>query len=139
MSRKLKAYFAHSRQTKDLPEKRHIMEILNNRTVKVIDSFEDDAVNFYKSVDYAVGRAIWIKNLQKIRECDMLVAWIPELHTPSFMGTAYEICFAYMSHPTKFIQVITPRKPMFLAYIIGGGNQLFSSIEAFEKLRRAAW
>ncbi|MCP4651654.1 MAG: hypothetical protein GY853_16455 [PVC group bacterium] len=147
MSKILKAYFAHGWRSKSHPDKQRILDILKERKVEVIDPFvgEDEMCakygeeDYYPNCNYKLGRAIWLKDLQHIRECDMVVAWIPEGVEGRFMGTSYEMCYAFMQYPPKFMQIISPLKHPFFAYLISGGNQHFTSIEAFEKLRKEKW
>jgi len=147
MSKKLKAYFAHPWRSKDLPDKQRIIDILESRKVEVIDPFTGEnelcekygEKDYYPNCNYELGRAIWLKDLQQIRNCDMVVAWIPDNVEGRVMGTSYELCYAFMQYPAKFIQIISPLKHPFFAYLISGGNQHFTSIDSFEKLRKEQW
>ncbi len=132
--RRLKAYFIHGFiGFDDCKEYEKIIDILASRKVKIHEQIVGNAEYSYED-----GREVYLNHLRRIRECDMVVAWMPH-RNEAYPNIAYSLCYTFTQVPSKFIQVITPLKYAYLAYIISGGNQLFEDIEAFEKLRRLKW
>jgi len=145
MTKKLKAYLAHSWRSRDHPDKQRIIDILKQRRVDVIDPFDGEEelcakfgeTDYYPNCNYKLGRAIWDKDMQQVRNCDVLIAWIPDDVEGRFMGTSYEICYAHEHN--KFIQIISPLKHPFFAFLVSKGHQWYGSIESFERLRKEKW
>lgn len=134
-------YFAHPYNKRKSKAKYKIKQILKERSVNVIDPFigeykllkEHGVKEYYDDPKYKLAREIWIRDLQKVRECKMLLAWSPE---PS-LGTAVELFYAYTHH--KFIQIISKKKHPLFAYVLTGGNQLFETVDDFEKFNVCRW
>lgn len=137
----IKCYFAHPYNKRKSKDKYKIKKILKERNVDVIDPFigefkllkEHGVDEYYNDPKYKLAREIWIRDLQKVRECEMLLAWSPE---PS-LGTAVELFYAYTQK--KFIQIISAKKHPLFAYVLTGGNQLFETIDEFDKFNVYRW
>ena len=142
VSKKLRCYFSHPYEKRHSKKKYRIKKVLEERGVEVIDPFigefkilrkhniEED---YYNNPKFKAAREMWIKDLKQVRECDMIVAWIPE---PS-IGCSAEIQYAYKKK--KFIQIISPIKHPSFAYVLTGANQQFESVKDFENLRIMRW
>jgi len=135
----LKAYLAHPYDKRKSTSKYKIKKTLEERGVEVVDPFKGEYVilrkhgvkEYYSEPKYKMARELWIKDLQEIKDCDMLVAWVPD--DENCRGTCVEIYHAYLHK--KFIQIISPARHPSFAYVLTGGNQMFESIEDFVKLR----
>ena len=158
---KLRAYFAHPYKTIGSEGEKRIIDILEERKVKVINPFdtEDDVLEKYNDKPLRkLGRDIWIKDLNQISKCNIFVVWMPDM--PVF-GCAAELQYALEWQKEKreinrhirmktgvgfdrqdepyLIQMITKRKNPLIAYAIDYGNQLFETIDEFDKLQISRW
>lgn len=143
--KRLRCYFAHPYESKDGPEAKWIIEILESRKVIVVNPFdgEDEMMlakygrtNYYPDPPYKMGRDIWAKDERQVAECDMILVYVPEGVRLSG-GCGIEMRMAYLWH--KFIQIISISKHPAFAYVLTGGNQMFESIDDFENLRVLRW
>lgn len=141
----LKCYFAHSWRSKDHPDKFRILEALKKMKIEVIDPFvgEDDLCfqyderDYYPNCNYKLGRAIWVKDLAQIRDCDMFLMWVDSSAPGRFMGTSYELAYAFGLG--KHIQIISDLRHPCMAYVLCHGNRQYDTIEDFEHSRRIRW
>lgn len=137
----INCYFAHPYNKRKSKVKYRIKKILRARNVNVIDPFigeykilkEHGVKEYYEDPKYKLAREIWIRDLQKVRECQMLLAWSPE---PS-LGTAVELFYAYTQK--KFVQIISEKKHPLFAYVLTGGNQLFETVDDFDAFNVCRW
>lgn len=158
MNIKLKAYFAHPHSKRDSGKKYRIKRALKESGVEVIDPFIDEfkmmrehgIKDYYDKPTYKLGREIWNKDLAQIRDCNMMVVWIPEVS----MGTSAElqyglewqkrIRFQDKGKPAEekrpfLIQMITKIKHPLIAYALQFGNQQYYSVKDFETKRQFKW
>jgi len=141
----LSCYFAHSWISKDHPDKIRIVKALEEMKIEVIDPFngEDDLctkhgeIDYYPNCNYKLGRDIWVKDLGQIREADMFLMWIDSSAPGRFMGTSYEMAYAF--NLGKHIQIISDLRHPYMAYVLCDGNRQYNTIEDFENQRRIRW
>lgn len=144
INEKLKCYFAHSWRSKDHPDKKRIVAALERMKIEVIDPFnnEDDLCveygekEYYPNCNYKLGRAMWIKDLEQIRKCDMFLLWSTS-DQPQSAGKFYELAYAF-DHG-KHIQIISDLRHPCMAYVLCHGNRQYNTIEDFENARRIRW
>ena len=142
---KLSCYFAHSWRSKDHPDKIRIIKALEQMKIDVIDPFngEDDMcskydeTDYYPNCNYKLGRDIWVKDLSQIREADMFLMWVDSSMPGRFMGTSYELAYAF--NLGKHIQIISDLRHPCMAYVLCHGNRQYNTIEDFENQRRIRW
>ena len=140
-AKKMKCYFAHPYDLRKSAGKYRIRRLLLDRDVIVVDPFigefkilkKHGVKEYYANPKYKAARELWIKDLQQVRDCDMIVAWIPD---PS-IGCSAELQEAYRYH--KFIQIISPILHPSFAYVLTGPNQQYLSIDDFERYRVLRW
>ena len=139
--KKMKCYFAHQYDLRKSAGKYRIRKLLLERDIEVVDPFigefkilkKHGVSEYYAKPKYEAARELWIKDLQQVRECDMIVAWFP---SPS-IGCSAELQEAYRHH--KFIQIISPLLHPSFAYVLTGPNQQYLSIDDFERYRVYRW
>jgi nucleoside 2-deoxyribosyltransferase len=148
---KLKCYFAHPYKSRNTPEEERLIEIIENRNIEIIGPFknEDDLLakhgvkEYYeKHPPYKLARTIWINDLTEIRKADIVIFWIPFRS----MGTGAELQYALGIQQKRFkenkpylIQIITKEVHPLIAYALHSGNQLFRSIDDFDRIRQSDW
>ncbi len=153
---KLRVYFAHPSKMIDSDDEKRIIEILKSRQLDVINPFEKEAsiraqidLKTWKgSMPKNIARQLWISDLSFINICDIIVAWFPIYEA---IGTAAEVQHALdlqkkyyytrKNYKSKgiLIQIISKiRHPLF-AYALQHGNQLYDTIDDFERFRLSDW
>ncbi len=141
----LSCYFAHSWISKDNPDKIRIVKALEQMKIEVIDPFTNEdklceefgETDYYPFCNYKLGRAIWVKDLAQIRQADMFLMWVDSHMQGRFMGTSYELAYAF--NLGKHIQIISDLRHPYMAYVLCGGNRQYDTIEDFENSRRIRW
>jgi len=149
---------AHPYNKKSTPNKYKIKRILKERGVEVIDPFigefklmrEHGIKDYYDKPDYKVAREMWVKDLAQIRDCNMILVWLPH----DSIGTAAELMYALewqkrIRYQDKelpsderrafLIQIIAAKKHPLFAYALQFGNQQFENVIAFEKMNVMRW
>jgi len=144
-SGKLKCYFAHPWRSRESPDKKRIIAALEGMKIEVVDPFmgEDNLCtkygekDYYPNCNYKLGRALWIKDLAQIRDCDMFLMWADSKIPGRFMGISYELAYAFALG--KHIQIISDLRHPYMAYVLCHGNRQYNNIEDFEKSCRIRW
>ena len=153
---KLRVYFAHPSKMIGSDDEKRIIQILKDRKLDVINPFDEEAsiriqinLKTWKDTmpkDFA--RKLWVNDLAFINTSDIIVAWFPLYEA---IGTAAEVQHALdlqkkyyytrKNYKSKglLIQIISKiRHPLF-AYALQHGNQLYDTIDDFERFKQSDW
>lgn len=122
--------------------------------------------SYYPKTLRKLGREIWIKDLKQIKESNLFLMWSPEFSGEygAHFNTTARGCYAELQYAIVLqrqkklvdkkirerygigisrkdepylIQMITKDRHPIIAYALQSGNQLYSTIEEFEKLKQS--
>ena len=142
---KFLCYFAHPYESIGSPEEKLIMDELKSRGVTVVNPFdgEDELMLkkygrtcYYPDPPYGLAREIWIKDLRQVKDCNMILVYVPDGVRLSG-GCGIEMFYAYQQG--KFIQIISKSKHPAFAYVLDGHTQMFTSIANWKRKRELRW
>lgn len=141
-----------------------IQPIKNYSDIHFSEEFDINELNKrQQEIEYNISRKgqrdKWIEWMNKIKECNLFIVWIPR-------GEDIRNCYALLQYALMWqkerrsinrrirertginfdrkdkpylIQIITKIWVPLIAYAVDYGNQLFKSVEDFERLRISRW
>ena len=83
---KYKCYLAHPYESRDDDEIKEIIDELKSRGVTVVNPFDGEdklmlekygRTNYYPDPPYDLGREIWMKDERQVKECNMILVYVP--------------------------------------------------------------
>ena len=161
---KLCCYYAHPFSTKGSEGEKEIIKILKSRYIRITNPFdgEDDYIkktfkveNYYPTTPFDAGVWIWDKCIRQINNSDLFLVWIPEQKeitgSLGHFKTTARGCYAELQYAVDLqtrrrkagipylIQMITTDRHPIIAWALNRGNQIYNSINDFNRFREIQW
>ena len=134
----MRLYFAHPYKTRGMNGEESIMEIAREKGHEILNPFDgEDSIleehgvkEYYGNVKKAVAFSFFERDLDLLRSCDGVLAWIP-LGIGQPIGTPCELMYGWML--SKYLIVISKIPSPFFIYM---ENEFYKTINDYDYDRK---